>query len=99
MFIRAGSTPVARTRRVYVFCNRGLGSTAPEEDRFETRCDLHRGNIGKGFPEHLQENRLMQYPIMNQKMYEFDCLIDAGRYFSERDGVKAELAKNSIWRA
>lgn len=34
----------------------------------------------------------------NQKMYEFDCLMDAGRYFAN-NGKNARYTQNSVWRA
>lgn len=34
----------------------------------------------------------------NNKMYEFDCLMDAGRYFANGDEKAARSKQNSIWR-
>ena len=34
----------------------------------------------------------------NQKVYEFDCIIDAGRYFANGNEKAARYKQNSIWR-
>ena len=34
----------------------------------------------------------------NKTKYEFDCIIDAGRYFANGDEKSARYKQNSIWR-